>query len=109
MIEGTPAFNGLAVLEIEGVDFMQEGGPAMTAHAAFVNSKNGKTYGRTSCRVWSEKTKDLLKQLREAMEEDIAGMVFESGESASTSGSGSSSIGGGIGGLAEHVETTGQI
>jgi hypothetical protein len=106
VIEGTPVFNGLAVLEVEGIDFMQEGGPAMLAHAAFVNSKNGKTYGRTSCRVWSEKTKALLTQLRESMEEDMANTVFEGGSEKVSAGGPVTKEPGGLG---EHVDTPGQI
>jgi hypothetical protein len=72
---GTPAFNAVAVLRIEAIDFAVQSGP-IVAHAAFVNIENGRTYGRTQCQNWSKATLEKLAELRALMEADVAAMVF---------------------------------
>jgi len=74
--EGTPAFNGIALLEVEEIDW-RAGAPALVGHAAFVDTRTGKTYGSTTIRVgWSRRTTDLLEELRVSMEQDVASIVF---------------------------------
>lgn len=76
MIEGVPKFNAIAVLEIEAVDYTREGGPSLVAHAAFVDTKTGSTYGKTTCRQWSKGTLEKLDELKKALERDFGKMVF---------------------------------
>lgn len=77
--KGIPDFDAVAVLEVEEIDW-RAGAPALVAHAAFVNSENGKTYGSTSLRAgWSKKTLELLDSLRSSMEQDIADVVMKKG------------------------------
>lgn len=79
--EGTPVFNAVALLEIDTVSWAG-GNPALTGHAAYVSTKSGKTYGRTTVKTgWSENTLRLLEELRASMEEDVAKLVFEQGTS----------------------------
>jgi hypothetical protein len=72
---GTPAFDALTILEIEGIDY-REGSPSLVGHAAFVNTKTGKTHGKTTLRQWSKPTLQKLEELRLAMEEDMAKANF---------------------------------
>jgi hypothetical protein len=74
---GIPRFNALTILEIEGIDY-RAGAPALVAHAAFVDTRTGKTFGSTVGRVgWSAMTLAKLEELRLSMEEDMARLVFE--------------------------------
>lgn len=72
---GTPAFNAVSVLKIEAIDFAAQSSP-IVAHAAFVNTETGRTYGRTQCQHWSKATLDKLAELRALMDADVAAMVF---------------------------------
>lgn len=74
MIPGTPKFNGLVVAEIS-VDFLKS---TAKAKAAFINTLTGETHGWTegSNTIWSEQTKIKLRDLREAMEADLAVVHF---------------------------------
>ena len=72
---GTPAFNAVAVLRIEAIDFAAQSSPVV-AHAAFVNIETGRTYGRTQCQHWSKATLEKIAELRALMETDVAAMVF---------------------------------
>lgn len=75
-VEGTPRFNAVALMEIETIDY-RAGQPALVAHAAFINTENGVTYGKTTGRsCWSKETLNILAELRAAMERDIASAVF---------------------------------
>lgn len=76
-VEGVPKFNAVAVLEIDGVDFTTRD-VVLVAHGAFVDTKSGATYGRTTCRRWSQTTIDKLNELRTSIEQDLAALVFES-------------------------------
>jgi hypothetical protein len=82
-VEGTPIFNAIAILEIEAINW-GSGQPALVAHSAFINTKNGATYGRTTIRsAWSRETLEALEALRASMEQDVANVVFEGGSSSS--------------------------
>lgn len=74
-VEGIPVFDALAILEIEKVDY-REGSPSLVAHAAFVNTKTGRTHGRTTGRQWSKETLAKLEELKESMEHDMARQHF---------------------------------
>lgn len=75
-VEGVPKFNAVVLLEIESVSFAMQD-VSLIAHGAFVDTRTGSTYGRTTCRRWSTETLDKLKELRVAMEQDLAALVFE--------------------------------
>lgn len=75
-VTGVPAFDAVAILEVERISFVGQDFP-LVAHGAFINTKTGNTYGSTTCRRWSPRTMDLLKELRASMEEDLGRLVFE--------------------------------
>lgn len=75
-VMGVPNFNAVAVLEIDAINFVHTN-VQLVAHAAFINTDNGNTYGETTCTHWSQNTIDKLHQLREAMEYDVGAMVFQ--------------------------------
>lgn len=77
-VTGTPVFDAVALLEVEGLDFTTND-VHLVAHAAFVSTASGATFGRTKCQRWSKETLDTLKLLRDLMELDIANMVFVGG------------------------------
>lgn len=80
--EGTPNFNAIAILEIEKLDW-RAGHPAIMAKAAFINTRNGKTYGHASLSsCWTKETLDLLEQLRTAMEQDMGRYLFDDVQTA---------------------------
>jgi hypothetical protein len=103
-VSGTPLFNAVTLLEMEGVSWAAM--PVLVGHAAYVNTNTGKTYGRTTIKSgWSEETLRLLDALRGSMEEDVAKLVFESG-----SGTGISLTPAAPGGIGEHLhEETDQV
>lgn len=74
-VTGTPAFNAVAILRIEAIDFSSND-LNVAAQGAFVNVDTGMTYGKTTCRRWSQRTIDKLAELRALMEEDLALLVF---------------------------------
>lgn len=82
-VEGVPVFNALAVLEIEKIDY-REGSPSLVAHAAFVNTKTGRTHGRTTGRQWSKETLSKLEELKECMERDMGRQHFGDGMADAT-------------------------
>jgi hypothetical protein len=75
-IFGKPKFDGVAVLQLEA-SFVQ--GAKLTAKAAYVDSKTGKTHGSTAAGtgLWSRTTLDALEALRAAMEADVAQRDFD--------------------------------
>lgn len=75
-IQGTPKFNAITLMRIEAIDFTQ-GSPQLAAHGAFISTESGDTFGRTTCRHFSKSTLEKLMELRAAMEEDLAALVFE--------------------------------
>lgn len=70
MITGTPKFDGLALWELR----IEKGGKEMAAVGAFVSAKEGTSYGTTLPKRdnWSPATREALKALVEAVEEDLA-------------------------------------
>lgn len=78
---GTPAFDAIAIVEVTGIDFTDKA-TALVAHGAFINTKTGATYGKTTCQRWSKGTLAKLEELRVLMEQDMAAMVFESDQTA---------------------------
>lgn len=86
----TAKFNHVAVGELSA-NFLEM--PAkVSAKAAFVDTKTGQTHGSTVCTHWSEATTQKLRELREAMERDLARLHFadagEGGAVETTTGSG---------------------
>ena len=79
---GTPAFNAVTLLKIDAINFATVGA-GVVGHGAFVNTSTGKTYGQTTCQHWSQRTLEKLNELRAAMEEDLAALVFASNENSS--------------------------
>jgi hypothetical protein len=98
MIRGTAKFDGLAVGELSA-NLM---GPTvkLTAKAAFVNAESGHTHGWTTNEQWSPTTIEKLRDLRAAMEADLARVHFGDGLVER-----SEVLGGQVptGGLAEHL------
>lgn len=88
MIQGTPKFNALVVAKIE-IDFLKN--PVhIDVQAAFVNTKTNDTHGWTrGAPGWSDKTRELINQLRLQMEADLGARHFEGGTSASVDGAAS--------------------
>jgi len=78
MIQGTPKFDGIAVAKFE-IDFLRT--PVhIEIKAAFVNSKTGATHGwTTGDGNISDKTRALMLELRNSMEQDLAERHFSSG------------------------------
>jgi hypothetical protein len=74
-VVGIPKFNAVVVLDIDAISFARADVP-LVAHAAFVNTEDGNTYGETTCSRWSPTTMDRLKDLRASMEQDVATNVF---------------------------------
>lgn len=105
-VEGTPQFNAVAILEIDGISWANM--PVLAGHAAYVNTRSGKTYGRVKIMSgWSDETMRLLDALRASMEEDVAKVVFEQGRGELARPSAGPPVAGGIG---EHLhEETDQV
>ena len=80
MIRGTAKFDALAIGELT-VNFL---GPTtkVVAKAAFVASETGHTHGWTTNESWSPETIQKLRELRQAMEMDLAKIHFGDGVSA---------------------------
>lgn len=76
-VEGTPAFNAVALLEIDALNFTSTDS-ALVGHGAYINTKTGATYGSFSCHRWSKETIEQLKVLKTLMEKDLAALVFVS-------------------------------
>lgn len=75
-VTGTLNADGLSIGRIT-VDLLQQN-PKVTALAALINTKTGKTlaWSEGEGGVWSNSTMAKLKELREAMEEDMAKALF---------------------------------
>lgn len=99
-------FDSIRVAEVS-VSFL-EATPAVTAKAAFVNTKSGATHGWTTGKRWSDETMAKLAELRAAMEKDLADQHFDDGSSVSSP----TTSGGGLRetfqGLGEHLGTSGE-
>ena len=103
MIKGTPGFDAIAIMEVDNIKFT-EGPPAMIAHAAFVNTSNGKTYGRTVGRNWSARTMAILEELRSSMEADMAETVFDSADLPGTLGTSTN-----VAGIGEQLDLEAEV
>ncbi len=80
-VVGVPKFDAVVLMSIEAINFTQ-GSPALVGHGAFVSTVTGDTFGKTTCRHFSKNTLIKLAELRAAMEEDLATLVFESDDTA---------------------------
>jgi len=80
MRTGTPKTTGIVVGEFT-VSFL-EPTAKLEAQVAFVDTTRGNTYGWTKERNWSAETMGKLKELRDAMETDIARNFFTEGADA---------------------------
>ena len=102
MIKGAPKFNAIAVGELHA-DFTKT-----TTHlegtAGFVDNETGETHGWTKGdgKVWSRTTMLKLKELREAMERDLAKLHFTDGSIEHEGATGKRGLD--LGGIAEHAE-----
>jgi hypothetical protein len=76
-VQGTPKFDAIQLMEISAIRFTAGGEPQFRARGAFVNTITGSTYGQTSCVHFSQNTRLALKALQEAIEQDIANLVFK--------------------------------
>lgn len=76
MIRGTPKFDGLTVGEFTGSFLGPPGAVHLEAKVAFVDSTTGDTHGWTKGTQWSKETLAKLMILKEAMEQDVAGVHF---------------------------------
>src|SRR6266545_4520776 len=74
-VKGIPAFDAVELVEVENLNF-SAGRPELVAHGAFLNTLNGRTYGKTTVRTWSKQTLELLEALRHSIEVDMAGVLF---------------------------------
>lgn len=83
-IQGIPKFDAVQLMEIGVIDFRQGQEPRLTAKGAFVNTANGHTFGQTTCNHFSKATRDKLQELRAAMEQDLADLVFETTNTGQT-------------------------
>lgn len=98
MIRGTAKFDGLAIGELSANLL----GPTvkLTAKAAFVDSGSGNTHGWTTNESWSPETMSKLRELRAAMEQDLARMHFGEGLTERSEVFGGQTPSGGLG---EHL------
>lgn len=94
-------FDTIRVAEIT-VSFL-ETPAAVTAKAAFVNTKSGATHGWTTGKRWADDTMAKLVELRELMERDLSSTHFEDGATASSPTTSGGSIRETFQGLGEHL------
>lgn len=76
-VQGTPRFDAVQLMEISAIKFTAGGEPQFVARGAFVNTITGNTFGQTSCIRFSQNTRLALKAFQEALEQDLANLVFE--------------------------------
>lgn len=102
-ITGTLNADGLSIGRIT-VDLLQQN-PKVTALAALINTKTGKTlaWSEGEGATWSNATMTKLKELREAMEEDMAKALFSEYTSSSRSVRGGRGVNVDGAGLSEHL------
>jgi hypothetical protein len=104
MQSGIPKFNAIAAYE--GSFSFSALGAALNVKAAFVDTKVGHTHGWTTGTgsIWSKQTMDILNQLRDSMEADLARLHFEDGTIETVvKSSGVSTPSPAPGGLSEHL------
>jgi hypothetical protein len=104
-VKGVPDFDGLALLQIDPIDFSSTD-VRLVAHAAFINLTNGNTYGETTLSRWSKNTLNLLALLRESMEQDMADVVFVTDSVGQDAGKGESLANRPPAGIGEHAAST---
>lgn len=97
----TVKFDGIRVAEI--TVSLLEAPAVISAKAAFVNTKTGTTHGWTTCKSWSKETVEKLKELRDAMERDLAATHFEDGAITSSPTTASGGVRDAFQGLGEHL------
>jgi hypothetical protein len=75
MIQGSPKFNGLAVVKFS-IDYLRN--PVhIEVEAAFVSQETGDTHGWTrGAPAWSDETRKLINLLRSQLELDLAARHF---------------------------------
>lgn len=100
MKTGTPLFDGIAIGELTANLMKGPGVVELSAKAAFVNSKTGRTHGWTSHNTWSPAVVAKLKELTDLMEEEVAQVQFSGYEKGSFGGQSSSTE---PRGLADHL------
>ena len=102
MIQGSPKFDGMAVLEGKfsflGATIHLEG------RGAFVNTKTGDTHGWTDNKNWSAATIQKLHELRQLMEIDLGRLHLQEGSDAMQVASAPAAGPGPIG-LGEHLRS----
>lgn len=103
-VTGTPRFDAVVLLEMEEINFANRG-YHVVAHGAFVDTRSGSTYGRTTCSNWSPATMALLEELRASMEQDLAHLVFETEGAGAVASSGGPLFTPDPGGIGEHAGT----
>jgi len=110
MRKGTLKPNALAIASLEA-DFINPPTGKMTAKAAFVNLETGATHGWTTHQTWSPSTIQKLRELKDAMEADMAAAHFlEAGieEPGGITMPATSSRVVSPGGLGEHLDSQGE-
>lgn len=102
-ITGTLNADGLSIGRIT-VDLLQQN-PKVTALAALINTKTGQTLAWANAEggMWSNSTMAKLKELREAMEEDMAKALFSEYTSMNRSVLSGRGVGVDGAGLSEHL------
>lgn len=80
MVKGTAKFDGIAIGEFT-VNFLDHT-TKLHAKAAFVASESGLTHGWTTNEQWTPTTMEKLRELRTAMENDLAAIHFSGAFSA---------------------------
>jgi hypothetical protein len=103
-VEGSPRFNAVTLLEMEEINFANRG-HSLVGHGAFIDTRTGSTYGRTTCSHWSPTTLALLEELRASMEQDLASLVFETEGAGAVASSGGPLFPPDPGGIGEHAGT----
>jgi hypothetical protein len=77
-IQGVPRFDAIQLMEIGAIRFTRGGAPEFKARGAFVNTVSGNTFGQTMCVRFSPETMLALQAFKNAIEQDLANLVFES-------------------------------
>lgn len=76
-IQGVPRFDAIQLMEISAIRFTRGGAPEFRARGAFVNTVSGNTFGQTMCVRFSPETMLALQAFKNAIEQDLANLVFE--------------------------------
>ncbi len=76
-IQGVPRFDAIQLMEISAIRFTRGGLPEFKARGAFVDTVSGSTFGQTVCVHFSPTTMLALQAFKDAIEQDLASLVFE--------------------------------